>query len=91
MDKVKESIEAQQASAQATQNAATAAVGACPDSKQHFVTAVNKGSIRMQTWQSHLNEMYERGYRLAHVFEQEGNTVQVYERPRSVQAFAAQP
>lgn len=51
----------------------------CPHPASHIVTEVNRGSIRMQTWQGHLNEMYGRGYRLAHVFEQDGNTVQVYE------------
>lgn len=33
----------------------------------------------MQTWQGHLNEMYGKGYRLAHVQEQDGNTIQVFE------------
>jgi hypothetical protein len=53
--------------------------GGCPDPSSHFQTEVNKGSIRMQTWQSHINGMYAKGYRLAHVFEQDGNTVQVFE------------
>ncbi|MEV0155983.1 hypothetical protein AB0H57_19880 [Micromonospora sp. NPDC050686] len=51
----------------------------CPQPGQHYHTEVNKGSIRMQTWQRHLNDMYASGYKLAHVFEQDGNTVQVYE------------
>lgn len=58
---------------------AAAVVGACPDPGTHYVTEVNEGSIRMQTWQGHLNDLFQRGYRLAHVFEQDGNTVQVYE------------
>ncbi len=45
----------------------------------HYLTEVNRGSISMGGWQAHLNEMYLRGYRLAHAFEQDGNTVQVYE------------
>lgn len=88
MDKVKEQAAQQQAekkAEQAQQVSAAAAVktaaaqvtAACPG--DHFLTEVNKGSIRMQTWQTHLNEMYVRGYRLAHVFEQDGNTVQVHE------------
>jgi hypothetical protein len=56
-----------------------AVVGSCHDADKHYVTEVNKGSIRMQSWQGHLNDMFQRGYRLAHVFEQDGNTVQVYE------------
>lgn len=56
-----------------------AGIGVCATPGSHYVTEVNKGSIRMQTWQSHLNEMYASGYRLGHVFEQDGNTVQVFE------------
>jgi len=52
-------------------------VPGCPGN--HYMTEVNKGSIRMQTWQAHLNDMHRQGYRLAHVFEQDGNTVQVFE------------
>lgn len=59
--------------------AAAAAIAASPCNGDHYVTEVNKGSIRMQTWQAHLNDMHKRGYRLAHVFEQDKNTVQVYE------------
>jgi hypothetical protein len=57
--------------------AATAALEGCAG--DHYVTEVNKGSINMRTWQAHLNDMHRRGYRLAHVFEQDGNTVQVFE------------
>ena len=57
----------------------TQPVGHCPRPNEHFLTEVNKGSINMGKWQSHLNDMYQRGYRLSHVFEQDGNTVQVYE------------
>lgn len=46
------------------------------------MTEVNRGSIKMSRWQSNLNSMHEKGYRLAHVFEQDGNTVQVFERLR---------
>lgn len=62
---------------QAASEAAVGVMGRCPG--RHYQTEVNKGSIRMQTWEGHLNEMYQGGYRLAHVFEQDGNTVQVYE------------
>lgn len=51
----------------------------CPDSSKHYLTTVNKGSIRMQSWQRELNDSYQRGYRLVHVFEQDGNTVQIFE------------
>ena len=52
---------------------------ACPNPNSHYVTEVNKSSISMGRWQSNLNDMYGRGYRLAHVFEQDKNTVQVFE------------
>jgi hypothetical protein len=48
--------------------------------RYEYRTEVNKGSIRMQTWQAHLNAIGGDGWRLAHAFEQDGNTVQVYER-----------
>lgn len=56
---------------------AAAPAGGCTGS--HYVTDVNKGSINMGRWQSNLNDMYAKGYRLAHVLEQDGNTVQVFE------------
>ena len=54
-------------------------MSACPNPNNHYVTEVNKASINMGRWQSSLNDMYGRGYRLAHVFEQDKNTVQVFE------------
>jgi hypothetical protein len=41
---------------------------------------VNKGSIRMQSLTSHLNEMARQGWRLHSIFEQDKNTVIVFER-----------
>lgn len=72
IDRAKEAAQQQMA-----RPAVQAAPGGCPGS--HYVTEVNKGSINMGRWQSHLNEMHGRGYRLAQVFEQDGNTVQVFE------------
>lgn len=56
---------------------ATATTGQCVG--DHYETQVNKGSIRMQSFESLLNSRYAKGYRLAHVFEQDGNTVMVFE------------
>jgi hypothetical protein len=42
---------------------------------------VNKGSIRMQTLTSHLNDMSRQGWRLHSIFEQDKNTVMIFERP----------
>jgi len=50
----------------------------CPYPQHHYQTEVNKGSINMGRWQSHLNEMYGKGYQLDQVFEQDGNTVTVF-------------
>ena len=88
MDKARDAKDAaiahaaqQRAESEAAEAARREAIGqigrACPGG--HYKTEVNKGSIRMQTWESHLNDMYRQGYRLSHVFEQDGNTVQVYE------------
>jgi hypothetical protein len=64
--------------AEGAQKAADAlASGGC--SGEHYVTEVNKGSIHMGTWKAHLNERYTSGYRLQQVFEQDGNTVTVFE------------
>ncbi len=61
----------------ANQARAEAAREACGG--DHYVTEVNKGSLNMRTWQAHINQMHQDGYRLAHVLEQDGNTVQVFE------------
>ena len=45
-----------------------------------YDTEVNKGSINVGRLTKHLNERAERGWRLAHIFEQDGNTVMVFER-----------
>jgi hypothetical protein len=53
--------------------------GGCPDPRHHYKTNVNKGSIKMDRWESALNGEYRAGYRLVHAFEQDGNTVMVFE------------
>lgn len=72
-------VEEQAARREASLEEAAAVVAACPDPQNHYVTEVNRGSIRMQTWQGQLNRRFQAGYRLAHVLEQDGNTVQVFE------------
>lgn len=51
----------------------------CDIPGDHYLTQVNKGSIRMQSFAGLLNEQHAKGYRLAHAFEQDGNTVMVFE------------
>jgi hypothetical protein len=47
-----------------------------------YMTDVNKNSINMRHWANKLNQLGAQGWRLMHVFEQDGNTVMVYERQR---------
>lgn len=78
MDKAKEAAQSQIA-ARGPQPSPPPAAGGCPQARPHYLTEVNKGSINMGRWQSSLTDMHARGYRLAHVLEQDGNTVQVFE------------
>lgn len=48
--------------------------------RYEYQTEVNKGSINMRTWTKDLSAKGAEGWRLAHVFEQAGNTVMVFER-----------
>lgn len=41
---------------------------------------VNKGSINMTAFTATMNRRWENGWRLAHVFERDKNTVMVWER-----------
>jgi len=41
---------------------------------------VNKGSINMGSFEKAANERWANGYRLAHVFMQEENTIAVWEK-----------
>lgn len=79
MDKAKEQRAAVEAGRQQVAELARGAVADCPMPSTHYSTEVNKGSINMTAWQGKLNQMYQAGYKLAHVLEQDGNTVQVYE------------
>lgn len=46
----------------------------------HYEAVVNTGSLNVERWTKLLNERWEKGWRLDHVFEQKGNTVMVFER-----------
>lgn len=45
-----------------------------------YMTEVNKGSINMSTLTDKLNARYAEGWRLHTMFEQDGNTVCVFEQ-----------
>lgn len=47
--------------------------------QQWYRTEVNKGSINMGKFEAKLNDYRNQGFRLAHVFEQGGNTVMIFE------------
>lgn len=46
----------------------------------HYEATVNKGDINMRSLSDELNDRYEAGWRLAHVVEQGGNTLFIWER-----------
>jgi hypothetical protein len=45
-----------------------------------YDTEVNKGSINMRSLASALNKRGAEGWRLAHAFQESGNTILIYER-----------
>jgi hypothetical protein len=47
-----------------------------------YVADVNKGDIRMDNLARKLNDTAAQGWRLHTIFEQHGNTVTVFERPK---------
>ena len=46
-----------------------------------YTTEVNRGSVNMQWLTDRLTQMGQQGWRLHTIFEQDKNTVIVYERP----------
>jgi hypothetical protein len=46
----------------------------------HYICEVNKGDLNMRSLADGLNDRYRDGYRLAHVLEQGGNTIMIFER-----------
>lgn len=53
----------------------------CAMYRYEYDTEVNKGSINMRSLSSNLNKRGSEGWRLAHAFQEGGNTVLIYERP----------
>ena len=48
----------------------------------HYEAEVNRGDLNMRSFSDTLNDRWRDGWRLAHIFEQGGNTVMVWERTR---------
>ena len=46
----------------------------------HYEIEVNEGSVNMKKFTSVANERHANGYRMAHVYMQQGNTIVVWER-----------
>jgi hypothetical protein len=46
----------------------------------HYDADVNEGGINMAAFTSQLNRRWEEGWKLAHAFEQSGNTILVWEQ-----------
>jgi hypothetical protein len=46
----------------------------------HYEAEVNKGSINMRYFTGTLNKRWNDGWRLDKLFEQDGNTIMVWER-----------
>ena len=49
-------------------------------SGDHYEIEVNEGSVNMKRFAQMANERHVNGYRIAHVFMQEGNTIVVWEK-----------
>lgn len=47
---------------------------------QYYDIEVNEGSVNMKKFSDVANQRHANGYRMAHVFMQEGNTIVVWER-----------
>lgn len=51
-----------------------------PSRGPRYEAVVNKKSINMGVLTQQLNQRWEHGWRLAHVYEQAGNSVLIFER-----------
>jgi hypothetical protein len=48
--------------------------------EQHYDVTVNKADLSVRQFADDCNHRWADGWRLAHVFEKDGNTVSVWER-----------
>lgn len=47
---------------------------------QHYEVTVNEKDLNVRNYGNECNDRWRDGWRLAHVFEQHGNTISVWER-----------
>lgn len=48
--------------------------------QEHYDASVNKGDLNMRAFADEMNDRWEKGWKVAHVFEKGENTVVVWER-----------
>lgn len=48
--------------------------------EEHYDTEVNKGSINIGHLKDKLNQRWAKGWKLHSMFEQDGNTIMVFEK-----------
>jgi hypothetical protein len=48
--------------------------------EQHYDATVNKADLSVRQFANECNHRWEDGWRLAHIFVKDGNTVSVWER-----------
>ena len=46
----------------------------------YYEIEVNEGSVNMKKFTDVANQRHSNGYRIAHIYSQEGNTIVVWER-----------
>jgi len=69
--------------AQAASEVAAVSVAGCPDPLKHYEATVNKGSVNTTMFTGELSVRFRSGYRLAHMAEQNGNLLCVWEHSHS--------
>ncbi len=72
--------EAREVAAEADLGDGTAAAAIAEAEEMHYRVEVNKRGFSAPRLTKTLNDMWDNGWRLAHVLEQRGNTVLVYEK-----------
>jgi hypothetical protein len=46
----------------------------------HYEADVNRGDLNMRSLTDELNDRHDKGWKLAHIFEQGGNTILIWEQ-----------
>ena len=73
-------VDAKRAAAEAALGDGMAAAAIAKANVQHYDVEVNKRGLSVKALTKTLNGRWDNGWRLAHLFEQRGNTVLVFEK-----------